>query len=87
MSILNVNKIQPVGGATTISMSGRFDFDQGTKINGDLQELDDYGIIKANRTTINQNITIPAGTNGMSIGPLTVGAATSITIDGSWTIV
>lgn len=87
MSILNVNKIQPVGSATTITMSGIYNYESSPKIGGDLQSLDSLGIIKTNRTTLNESVTIPAGTNGMSAGPLTVGAGVSVTINGAWTIV
>ena len=87
MSILNVNKIQPVGSATTITMSGIYNYESNPKIGGDLQSIDSLGIIKTNRTTLNESVTIPAGTNGMSAGPLTVGAGVSVTINGAWTIV
>ena len=87
MSILNVNKIQPVGSATTITMAGTYDYQSNPKINGDPVSLDTYGIVRVNRTTLNEDITIPVGTNGMSIGPLQVGAGISVTVNGSWTIV
>ena len=87
MSILNVNKIQPVGSATTVTMSGIYNYESNPKVGGDLQSLDSRGIIKTNRTTLNESVTIPVGTNGMSAGPLTVGAGVSVTINGAWTIV
>ena len=87
MSILNVNKIQPVGSATTITMSGIYNYESNPKIGGDFQSIDSFGIIKTNRATLNESVTIPAGTNGMSAGPLTVGVGVSITINGAWTIV
>lgn len=87
MSILNVNKIQPVGSATTITVSGVMDFQSTPKVGGDIQSLDTYGIIKTNRATLNESVIIPTGTNGMTAGPLTVGAGVSVTVNGAWTIV
>lgn len=87
MSILNVNKIQPVGSATTITMSGTYDFSSSLKMSGDLQSLDTYGIVKTNRSTLSESIGIPTGTNGMSAGPLTIADGVAVTINGAWTIV
>ena len=87
MSILNVNKIQPVGSATTITMSGIYNYESNPKVNGDAQSLDTYGIIKTNRATLSESITIPAGTNGMTAGPLTIADGVSVTVNGAWTIV
>lgn len=87
MSILNVNKIQPVGSAATITVSGVVDFQSTPKVGGDIQSLDTYGIIKTNRATLNESVIIPTGTNGMTAGPLTVGAGVSVTVNGAWTIV
>jgi hypothetical protein len=87
MSILNVNTIQPVGSATTITVSGVMDFQSTPKVGGDIQSLDTYGIIKTNRATLNENITIPAGTNGMTAGPLTIADGIAVTVNGAWTIV
>jgi len=87
MSILNVNTIQPVGSATTITVSGVVDFQSTPKVGGDIQSLDTYGIIKTNRATLNENVTIPAGTNGMTAGPLTIADGVAVTVNGAWTIV
>ena len=43
--------------------------------------------IFSNPSTINTNYTVPANTNAMSIGPLTVDATITITDGSSWTIV
>ena len=40
--------------------------------NGDKQWVDSYGVIKTNRTTISENVTIPADTNGLSSGPIVI---------------
>jgi hypothetical protein len=57
--------------------------------NGDKQWIDTYGVFKSNRNTINENITVPAGTNTMSIGPLTINNGITITVanGGGWSIV
>ncbi len=87
MSILNVNTIKPVGSGTSISVTGTLNLQSAIKVNGDSQTLDTYGIIKTNRTTLSESVTIPAGTNGMTAGPLTIADGVSVTINGAWTIV
>lgn len=87
MSILNVNKIQPVGSATTITMSGIYNYESNPKVGGDLQSLDSLGIIKTNRTILSETLTIPEGINGMTAGPLTIADGVAVTINGAWTIV
>lgn len=44
-------------------------------------------IIRTNSTTINANITIPSGTNGMSAGPITIASGVTVTVTGDWSIV
>jgi len=57
--------------------------------NGDKQWLDTYGVLKANRNTIAQSVTIPQNTNCMTAGPIEINNNYTITIsDGaSWSIV
>ena len=57
--------------------------------NGDRQWLDSYGVFKTNRNTISENITIPANTNAMTAGPITINNGVTITISngGAWSIV
>lgn len=57
--------------------------------NGDKQWLDSYGVFKANRNTIAENVTIPSNTNAMTAGPITINNGYTITIaDGSsWSII
>jgi hypothetical protein len=57
--------------------------------NGDRQWLDSFGVFKANRNTIAENVTIPANTNCMSAGPITINNGVTIIIqDGaSWSVV
>ena len=55
--------------------------------NGKKQWLDRFGIIKANNTEIDENVTIPSGTNGLSVGTIRVGTGYSVTVQGNWRIV
>lgn len=87
MSILSVNQIQAVGSATTITVTGILDLQNVPKVGGDTQSLDTYGIIKTNRATLSENVTIPTGTNGMTAGPLTIADGVAVTVNGAWTIV
>ena len=45
------------------------------------------GIIRTNINTISENLTIPANTNGMSAGPVTVNTNYTVTVLGTWTVV
>jgi hypothetical protein len=57
--------------------------------NGDRQWLDSFGVFKANRNTIAENVTIPTNTNCMSAGPITINNGTTIVIQNgaSWSVV
>jgi len=44
-------------------------------------------IIRTNANTISENITIPANTNGMSAGPITIANGKTVIIAGTWSIV
>ena len=57
--------------------------------NGDKQWLDTYGVFKANRNTIVENVTIPTNTNCMTAGPITINNGNTITIEdgASWSVV
>ena len=63
------------------------EFKDPVAANGDKQWLDTYGIIKSNRNTINENVTIPAGTNGFSAGAITVANGRTVDVQGEWVIV
>ena len=54
--------------------------------NGDNQWVDTYGIIKTNSNTINDTVTIPSGTNGLSAGPITISVGSQVTVQGEWSI-
>ena len=51
------------------------------------QWLDTYGVIKTNRATINEDVTIPSGTNGLSTGPVSISSGNTVTVNGEWVIV
>jgi hypothetical protein len=63
------------------------DFKDVISVNGVSQWLDSYGVIKTNKNTIDENVTIPLGTNGVTAGTVTVGAGYTVTVQGVWTIV
>ena len=63
------------------------DFKEKISTNGDPQWLDTYGVIKTNRDTIAEDITIPLGTNGLSSGPVTISGGNTVTVTGEWAIV
>ena len=63
------------------------DFKEKISTNGDPQWLDTYGVIKTNRDTIAEDITIPLGTNGLSSGPVTISGGNTVTVNGEWAIV
>lgn len=46
------------------STTSTTEFKETITANGDKQWVDSYGVIKTNRTTISENVTIPADTNG-----------------------
>lgn len=51
------------------------------------QWLDTYGVIKAFKNTIDDNVTIPSGTNGVSAGAITISSGNTVTVKGEWRIV
>ena len=69
------------------STSSTTDFKKSIAANGDKQWVDTYGGIKTNRTTIAEDVTIPADTNGLSAGPITIADGYTVTQLGEWTIV
>ena len=80
MTRIYVNTIRSQTGDTV-------DFKDQISANGAKQWLDTYGVIKANRDTIAESITIPSGTNGLSSGPVTIANGHTITVNGEWAIV
>ena len=73
--------------ANIIDSSVSTEFKKSITANGAAQWLDTFGVIKANRDTIAEDITIPSGTNGLSSGPITIADGNTITVNGEWAIV
>ena len=74
---------------TTVGVSGATTNANVLRANGDPQWLDTYGVMKANRNSITEDITVPNNVNAMTIGPIEIGASNIITIanGGVWTVV
>ena len=74
---------------TTVGVGGDTTNANVLRANGDPQWLDTYGVIKANRNSITENITIPNNVNAMSVGPIEVGTNNTITVanGGVWVII
>tara|TARA_B100001113_G_scaffold277281_1_gene231875 strand:- start:288 stop:527 length:240 start_codon:yes stop_codon:yes gene_type:complete len=51
------------------------------------QWLDKYGVIKGFKNTIDENVTIPSGTNGVSAGAITISSGNTVTVKGEWRII
>ena len=67
--------------------TGTVDFKDIISANQAKQWLDTYGAIKACKNTIDDDVTIPAGTNGVTAGAVTVSAGKTVTIQGEWRII
>ena len=79
MSKLIVNSID--------SRSTNTEFKDVITANGVVQFLDSHGIIKAFKNTVDENVTIPSGTNGVSAGTITITSGYAVTVKGEWRIV
>lgn len=44
-------------------------------------------VIRTNANTISEDITIPANTNGMTAGPVSIADGYTITVEGTWSII
>ena len=73
--------------ANIIDASVSTEFKKSITANGAAQWLDTFGVIKANRNTISEDVTIPSDTNGLSSGPITIADGNTITVNGEWAIV
>jgi len=72
---------------TILSHQGTVDFKDNISANGAKQWIDTYGIIKTNKNTIDDDVTIPLGTNGVTAGTVTVSSGKTVTIQGEWRII
>ena len=73
--------------ANIIDSSVTTEFKDTITANGDKQWVDSYGVIKTNRTTIAEDVTIPSGTNGVSAGTTKISPGYTVTVKGEWRIV
>ena len=73
--------------ANIIDSAVTTEFKDTITANGDKQWVDSYGVIKTNRSTIDEDVTIPAGTNGLSTGGVSISSGQTVTVNGEWTIV
>ena len=81
MTKIVVNTIRSQTGVTSVT------FHDTITANGAAQWIDTFGVIKTNRDTISEDVTIPADTNGLSSGPITIADGNTITVNGEWAIV
>ena len=79
MSKLIVNTID--------SRSASTEFKDIITANHSKQWVDKYGVIKAFKNTIDENVTIPSGTNGISAGTTKISSGYTVTVQGEWRIV
>ena len=84
-----------IGNVNPFESVGTSDLEDGSvtaaKINSAVAlggpSLGTASIIRTNAATISENITIPANTNGMSAGPITIADGNTIILNGTWSIV
>jgi hypothetical protein len=84
-----------IGNVNAFESVGTSDLEDGSvtaaKINSSVAlggpSLGTASIIRTNANTISENITIPANTNGMSAGPITIADGNTIILNGTWSIV
>ena len=84
-----------IGNVNAFESVGTSDLEDGSvtaaKINSSVAlggpSLGAASIIRTNANTINENLTIPANTNGMSAGPITIANGKTVIIAGTWSIV
>ena len=84
-----------IGNVNAFESVGTSDLEDGSvtaaKINSAVAlggpSLGTASIIRTNANTISENITIPANTNGMSAGPITIADGNTVTVTGTWSII
>ena len=72
---------------TVDSRASTTEFKDIISANGSKQWLDSYGVIKGFKNTIDENVTIPLGTNGVSAGTTKISPGYTVTVRGEWRIV
>jgi hypothetical protein len=84
-----------IGNVNAYESVGTSDLEDGSvtaaKINSSVAlggpSLGAASIIRTNALTISENITIPATSNGMSAGPITIADGYTVTLNGTWSII
>jgi hypothetical protein len=84
-----------IGNVNAFESVGTSDLEDGSvtaaKINSAVAlggpSLGTASIIRTNANTISENITIPANTNGMTAGPVTIADGYTVTLTGTWSII
>ena len=84
-----------IGNVNAFESVGTSDLENGAvtaaKINSAVAlggpSLGTASIIRTNANTISENITIPANTNGMTAGPVTIADGYTVTLTGTWSII
>ena len=69
------------------SRSANTEFKDIITANQAKQWLDKYGVIKGFKNTIDENVTIPSGTNSVSAGTTKISPGYTVTVQGEWRIV
>ena len=71
-----------------LEVQGSIEVTEFLYVNDDKQYLDTYGVIKRNRNTIAESITIGGSDNASSVGPITIASGHTVTISsgGVWNI-
>jgi hypothetical protein len=84
----NLSTSGTLSSSGTTTITGTFTFGGAAVLTATTRPaLGTNGIIRTNANTINESITIPSGTAGVSAGPITIAAGQTITVNGDWSIV
>ena len=72
-----------------LEVQGAIEVTESIYANGQIQWLDKWGVFKANRNFVEENVTIPANINCVTAGPITINNGVTVTINsgGNWAIV
>jgi hypothetical protein len=84
-SKVGINRADP---SYTLDVGGEANIRGITRVEGDAQYLDSYGVVKRNRNSISENLTIGGADNAASYGPITIASGYTVTISsgGVWNI-
>ena len=85
LSKVGINQADP---SYTLDVDGEANIRGITRVNADAQYLDSYGVVKRNRNSISENLTIGGADNAASYGPITISSGYTVTISsgGVWNI-